>query len=49
MFKTVCPPIKVIKGVQDGLLATLLGRTLIKSPRLIPALRLRHFTSAVSG
>ena len=32
MFKTVCPPIKVIKGVQDGLLATLLGRTLIKRP-----------------
>lgn len=33
MFKTVCPPIKLIKGVQDGLLATLLWRTLIKSPK----------------
>lgn len=32
MFKTVCPPIKLIKGVQDGLLATLLWRTLVKSP-----------------
>lgn len=33
MFKTVCPPIKLIKGVQDGLLETLLRRTLIKSPK----------------
>lgn len=32
MFQTVCPPIKLIKGVQDGLLATLFWRTLIKSP-----------------
>jgi hypothetical protein len=32
MFKTVCPPIKLIKGVQNGLSAPLLWKTLIKSP-----------------
>ena len=49
MFKTVCPPIKVIKGVQGGLLATLLGRTLIKRPEADSGPQSWALTRAVIG